>query len=52
MAKGDEVKGKAKEALGDVTDNDRLKSEGELDRAKGKVKDVVDRAGDKLKGGK
>jgi uncharacterized protein YjbJ (UPF0337 family) len=44
----DEAKGKAKEAVGDVTDNNRLKSEGKIDQGKGKVKDAVDKVADKV----
>jgi uncharacterized protein YjbJ (UPF0337 family) len=57
--KMDELKGRAKEAAGDLTDNDRLKREGKGDKAEGKVKqtigdvkdkaeDVVDKVRDKL----
>jgi uncharacterized protein YjbJ (UPF0337 family) len=42
MGKIDEVKGRAKEAAGAVTGNDRLKKEGKTDQAVGKVKDAVD----------
>jgi uncharacterized protein YjbJ (UPF0337 family) len=35
MGRADEAKGRGKEALGDLTDNDELKQEGRLDRAKG-----------------
>jgi uncharacterized protein YjbJ (UPF0337 family) len=38
MGETDEVKGRAKEALGDLTDDDKLKKEGSIDRAKGRVK--------------
>jgi len=38
----DDMKGRAKEAVGDLTDNDDLKAEGAADRAGGKVKDVID----------
>jgi uncharacterized protein YjbJ (UPF0337 family) len=41
---GDDMKGRAKEALGDLTDDERLQREGERDRAAGKVKDKVDDA--------
>ena len=44
MGRADEAKGRTKEALGDLTDNDDLKQEGRLDRAKGQAKDVVDKA--------
>jgi uncharacterized protein YjbJ (UPF0337 family) len=46
----DDAKGRAKEAVGDVTGDDKLKSEGKVDRGKGKVKDAVDNAADKVKG--
>lgn len=46
----DDTKGRAKEAVGDVTGNDRLKSEGKVDRGKGKVKDAVDNVADKVTG--
>jgi len=45
----DDAKGRAKEAAGDLTDNERLKKEGKVDRAVGKVKDKVDDAADKVK---
>ncbi len=50
MAATDDIKGRAKQAVGDVTDNDRLKGEGTVDKAEGKVKDVVDKAADKVSG--
>jgi uncharacterized protein YjbJ (UPF0337 family) len=46
----DEAKGRAKKAIGDLTDNDRLKNEGQVDQAKGAVKDAVDKVGDKMTG--
>jgi uncharacterized protein YjbJ (UPF0337 family) len=51
MADGhaDELKGRIKEAAGDLTDDERLKSEGKVDRAEGAVKEKVDEAADKLK---
>jgi uncharacterized protein YjbJ (UPF0337 family) len=45
----DDLKGRAKEAAGDLTDDQGLKNEGKVDRAQGSVKDAVDKAGDKLK---
>jgi uncharacterized protein YjbJ (UPF0337 family) len=42
----DDLKGRAKEAAGDLTDNDSLKNEGKVDRG---VKDKIDDAGDKVK---
>ena len=45
----DYLKGRAKEAVGDLTDNDQLKREGQTDRKVGKAKDFVDGVGDKAK---
>jgi uncharacterized protein YjbJ (UPF0337 family) len=42
------MKGRAKEAAGDLTNNDRLKNEGKIDRAKGEVKDKIDKVADKV----
>lgn len=47
--KMDDAKGRAKQAAGDLTDNDRLKNEGRVDRATGSVKDKVGDAADKVK---
>ena len=48
-SKFDEMKGRAKEAAGDLTDDDDLKKEGKIDRAGGAVKNTVDKATDKVK---
>ena len=59
--KSESLKGKIKQGLGDVTDNDRLRDEGAADEVKGdvqegfgrarrKVGDAVEDIGDKLKG--
>jgi uncharacterized protein YjbJ (UPF0337 family) len=45
----DDLKGRVKEAAGDLTDDDDLKREGKVDQATGKVKDVVDDVADKFK---
>jgi uncharacterized protein YjbJ (UPF0337 family) len=45
----DEIKGRAKRAGGELTDNDELKREGSVDKAAGKAKDLVDKAADKAK---
>jgi uncharacterized protein YjbJ (UPF0337 family) len=45
----DDLKGRAKEAAGDLTDDKSLKNEGKVDRATGSVKDAVGDAGDKAK---
>ncbi|MCD9624492.1 CsbD family protein [Rhabdothermincola salaria] len=50
MANMDEAKGRAKEAAGDITDDDDLKREGKADKATGKVKDAVDSVKNKLTG--
>ena len=42
------MKGRAKEAVGDLTDDDDLKREGKVDKASGKIKDKVDDVKDKL----
>jgi uncharacterized protein YjbJ (UPF0337 family) len=45
----DEAKGRAKEAAGDLTDDEKLKREGKIDRAVSSVKEKVDDAADKVK---
>ncbi|MCJ7858214.1 CsbD family protein [Corynebacterium kalidii] len=40
--------GKAKEAAGNATDNDKLKGEGKADQAKSSVKDAAENAKDKI----
>ena len=45
----DTIKGRVKEAVGVVTDNKRLKDEGRMDQAVGKVKQAVERVIDKAK---
>jgi len=47
--KTDDIKGGAKEAVGDLTDNARLKREGQTDRKVGKAKEFVDDVADKAK---
>lgn len=46
--KMDDLKGRAKEAAGDLTDNERLQREGKLDQGKAEVKDKVGDAADKV----
>jgi uncharacterized protein YjbJ (UPF0337 family) len=46
----DKIKGRVKEAVGAVTDNQRLKDEGRKDQAVGKMKKTVERVIDKAKG--
>ena len=46
-ANADKAKGRVKQAVGDVTDNDELEREGKLDEASGKAKDTVGKVKDK-----
>ncbi|HEU4979570.1 MAG TPA: CsbD family protein [Solirubrobacterales bacterium] len=54
--KFDEAKGRTKEAAGDLTDDERLKREGKVDRAtstaKEKVGDVADKVKDRIGAGR
>jgi len=43
----DDLKGRAKEAAGDLTNDRRLKNEGKADRASGKAKEFVEDLKDK-----
>jgi uncharacterized protein YjbJ (UPF0337 family) len=45
----DEAKGRVKEAAGDLSDDEKLKREGKVDRAASTVKDKVDDVADKVK---
>ena len=45
----DDLKGRVKEAAGDLTDDQGLKNEGKVDRGTGAVKDAADDAGNALK---
>jgi uncharacterized protein YjbJ (UPF0337 family) len=47
--KMDDLKGRAEEAIGDATDNDRLKREGKVDRATSSIKEKVGDAADAVK---
>jgi uncharacterized protein YjbJ (UPF0337 family) len=51
--KVEDLKGRAKEAAGDLTDNDELKNKGKIDQGsaniKEKVEDAVDKVKDKVK---
>jgi len=44
----DKMKGRVKQAAGDLTDDDKLRNEGKKDEAAGKVKDGVDKVKDKV----
>ena len=43
----DQAKGRVKQAVGDLTDNDDLKNEGKADESAGKVKEFLGDAKDK-----
>ncbi len=47
--KTDDLKGRLKEAGGDLTGDESLKNEGKVDKASGSVKDAVGGAADKVK---
>ena len=47
--KADEIKGRIKEAAGDLTDNQDLKDSGKADKAAGKIKQGMERAVDKIR---
>lgn len=47
--KAEDMKGRAKEAAGDLTDDDEMKAEGKVDRASAAVKDKASDAVDKVK---
>jgi uncharacterized protein YjbJ (UPF0337 family) len=45
----DNAKGKVKEAVGDLTDDQSLKNEGKVDKAAGSLKDAIGGAANKVK---
>jgi uncharacterized protein YjbJ (UPF0337 family) len=45
----DQIKGRVKEAVGILTDDQKLKNEGKLDQTVGKIKQTVEQAVDKAK---
>ena len=47
--KGEELKGRLKEAAGDVTGDEALKREGKLDQASAATKSAIDDVADKAK---
>ena len=47
--KTDVVKGRIKEAAGALTGNDKLRADGKADQAVGKVKQVAEKAVDRVK---
>jgi uncharacterized protein YjbJ (UPF0337 family) len=47
--KSEEIKGRVKEAAGALTGDDKLRREGKLDQATGKVKQAVEKVVEKTK---
>jgi uncharacterized protein YjbJ (UPF0337 family) len=47
--KGEQLKGRGKEAAGDVTGDEDLKREGKMDKTSGKTKEKISEGKDKLK---
>jgi uncharacterized protein YjbJ (UPF0337 family) len=47
--KFDEMKGRAKEAAGDLTGDEDLEREGKVDKASGSIKQKVGKVADKVK---
>ena len=47
--KSDELKGRVKEAAGALTGDEKLKREGKVDQAVGKIKQTVEKVVDKVK---
>jgi uncharacterized protein YjbJ (UPF0337 family) len=45
----DQMKGRIKEAVGVLTDDDSLKNEGQLDQVMGEVRETAERAAEKVK---
>jgi len=48
MSGVDEAKGRVKEAVGDLIDDDDMKREGKVDKVAGKAKDAVENVKDKV----
>jgi uncharacterized protein YjbJ (UPF0337 family) len=48
-SKSDKIKGRIKEAVGVLADDDRLEREGQRDQAVGEVKEKVEQAAEKVK---
>ena len=44
----DKITGRIKEAVGVITNNDRLKSEGQMDQVVGEVKEAAEKVKDKV----
>lgn len=49
--KAEDLKGRAKEAAGSLTDDEQLKAEGQADQGQAEIKDKISGAADKVKEG-
>lgn len=47
--KGEELKGRVKEAVGDLTDDEGLQREGKVDKASARTKNAVGNAAERVK---
>ena len=47
----DDMKGRLKQAIGKITDDDEMEREGSTDRAGGKVKKAAEKTGDAVENG-
>ena len=47
--KAEEIKGRVKEAAGAIANNDKLRQEGKVDQASGKLKQAAEKVIDKAK---
>ena len=47
--KGEDLKGRLKEALGDVTGDEGLKREGKIDQASAATKETIEKAADAVR---
>lgn len=50
MSNADQIKGRVKQAAGDLADDEELRNEGKVDEAAGKVKDAIDKVKNKVQG--
>ncbi|MGA2411608.1 MAG: CsbD family protein [Candidatus Binataceae bacterium] len=47
--KAEEIKGRVKEAAGVMTNDERLREEGKIDQASGKIKQATDKVIDRMR---
>jgi uncharacterized protein YjbJ (UPF0337 family) len=46
----DQAKGRIKKAIGELTGDDNLKREGDIDKASGKIKEATEKVAEKARG--